>query len=158
MKRSYFIVPVLLYCFAMGAFGLFRGVTSAVKTKVALETYEITMGVYKEFDSYEKLTSSKKGPVTVYELIYEYQVDGRAYTVKTRHTSGELPRDGYSRMVYYNPRNPSQAVLIEDEARIREDIKYGLIFTIIPGIILAVIFNRNGTFIYIKGVLRSKFR
>lgn len=67
---------------------------------------------YKEatgyLSGYNKINSSKE---TSYTLIYSYVVDNNKYTVSSSITTGVLPKMNSTRIIKYNPNNPSEAFI-----------------------------------------------
>ena len=67
--------------------------------------YEETTGY---LSGYNKNNSSKE---TGYTLIYSYVVDNNNYTVSSSITTGVLPKMNSTRIIKYNPNNPSEAFI-----------------------------------------------
>ena len=67
---------------------------------------------YKEITGYligyNKDTPNKE---TSYTLIYSYVVDNHEYTVSSSITTGVLPKMNSTRVIKYNPNNPSEAFI-----------------------------------------------
>lgn len=69
------------------------------------ENYKETTGYLID---YNKSNSSRE---TSYTLIYSYVVDNHEYTVSSSITTGVLPKMNSTRVIKYNPNNPSEAFI-----------------------------------------------
>jgi len=125
-----------------GLFSFLRGIDETLKMNKNKEIYALTEGYYTDYEVYSRPTFSKYGlPHTTFFLIYEYQVDGERYTVKSDNATGQLPLTGSSRTVYFNPENPQKAVLDETDS-IPADIWLGVLLILVPGVII-IRYNYN---------------
>ena len=87
------------------------------------KTYEKTMGIYVDKELYEDSNT--------YALIYEYKVNNETYTIKTNYGTISIPEQNSPKEIYYNPKNPAQAILKGNTAPVLL-LLLGIMFTVIP--------------------------
>ncbi len=69
---------------------------------------------YNEKNTYDETIFRDEGTPpeeTIYTLIYSYVVDNHEYTVSSSITTGILPKMNSTRIIKYNPNNPSEAFI-----------------------------------------------
>lgn len=94
---SIFVIPWLLFGLIFIGVGLY----STNNVRMQAKNYDTTIGTIKNY------SCNSKEECHAY---YEYQVNGKAYTVSPSMISS---KDGFKQTitVYYNPNNPSEAVV-----------------------------------------------
>ena len=122
----------------VGVFLLFFGVKGSVEWNNRTKNYEETVGYYV---SYRIYTTDKYKPVrkhtfriynqNSYQLTYSYTVDGKEYTVSTDYGVGNLPDQGSTKKILYNPNDPEEAVVKGTNSN-SIMIGVGVIFTVVP--------------------------
>lgn len=121
-----------------GVFFLFFGVKGSVEWNNRTKNYKETVGYYV---SYRVYTTDKYKPVrkhtfriynqNSYQLTYSYTVDGKEYTVSTDYGVGNLPNQGSTKKILYNPNDPEEAVVKGTNSN-SIMIGVGVIFTVVP--------------------------
>ncbi len=136
MRKNKILIPILILCMLFGLFSFLRGIDETLKMNKIKEIYALTEGYYTDYEVYSRPTFNKYGlPHTTFFLIYEYQVDGESYMIKSDNGTGQLPLTGSTRTVYFNPENPQEAVLDETDLT-PADIWFGLLLILVPGVII----------------------
>ncbi len=143
MRKSNFLIPVLILCMLLGSGSLLNGIEETLKIKKVKEIYTFTEGYYTDYEIHTGRSIRKYGNRTTFYLIYEYQVNGESYTVKTDYSTGQRPPIGSVRTVYFNPENPSEAVLGGTDSS-TVNIWFGLMFTLVPVVMIIGILAING--------------
>ena len=107
-KKPHFLSVLLLstlIIFSIFGFVLiYFGVNSISNN--SFKDYVKTTGYFVSYDVVDSDDSA------IYKLIYEYEVDGEVYQVMTDYSTNSLPNIGSTRIVKYNPFNPSQSVIV----------------------------------------------
>lgn len=126
------ILIILSFIIGVGLF--LEGITSTIRYKEKTEDYESVEGYYKEYERHER-NSVRRGRRYTYYLIYEYHVDGVAYTVKTDYGSGVIPEVGTPKEILYNPANPAEAVITGVNGP-KTMLFVGLMFIMVPSVMV----------------------
>ena len=80
-------------------------------------------------DHYEIYNSDEDG--ATYRLIYSYNVNDKQYTVSTDYGTNMIPKEGSTRVIKYNPANPSEAIILGGSSDMVL-LLIGIMFTMIP--------------------------
>lgn len=143
----------LVFCvLASGTVCLIIGIKDTYSIKNNTKNYLTTTGYFKDYeiyDSYEKLEHNSKKTYTTYSLIYEYEIDGKKYTIKTDYGSGFIPSINSTREIKYNPNIPSEAVLV-GTTRNSGLIYFGAFFILGGMAFVLVFFKALGIFDKVK--------
>ena len=124
---------------ASGFLCLFIGIKDMYQFNKKTKNYAVTEGYFKDYDIYN---IDKEG--TTYKLIYEYEVDGKKYSVSTDYGVEKIPSFNSMRKVKYDPNNYKKAVLVGTN-RNNSLIYFGSFF-VLGGMVFVLIF------LQIKGV------
>lgn len=101
---SFFILTFLTIIVLLGVVFMYIGFTGS--SFYMYKDYIVTTGYYTEYEAIK----TEEG--LNYKLIYSYNVDGVDYLVETGYSISDLPNEGSTRNIRYNPDNPSQAVVV----------------------------------------------
>lgn len=125
--------------------GLFlEGITETIRYNKKTEDYESTQGTYIECEIYREARHvGRRYRSATYTLIYEYQVEGVRYTVKTDHGTGAIPKIGSVQEILYNPENPAEAV-VTGTNKPKILLFVGLLFILVPSIMVLAFFAVSG--------------
>lgn len=83
------------------------GISMTLKTNEMAKNYLETVGYYKDY-----IYSYKDEDGTpLYNLEYEYTVNGDQYRVQTNYVTSNIPNYGQEKKVKYNPENPNEAII-----------------------------------------------
>lgn len=104
------------------------------------ENYIQTTGVFVK--AYESANTSNEG-ATMYNLVYEYNVDEKQYTYTTSYSTSVIPKEGSVIKIKYDPENPYNAY--SNSFNVFQII--GVFFIFIP---LIMIFNE---IVWLKDIL-----
>lgn len=138
------ILIVLLMVVGIGLFGY--GVNRKIEIDRRIEGYESTTGYYVDKEIYSEAKHiGKQHKQATYALIYAYTVNGIEYAAKTDYGTEAIPYYGSEKIIYYNPVNPSEAMIGGTNS---SDglILGGMFFILIPGVFLLVWLVANGVF------------
>ena len=138
---SSFLVGITLLS---GIIFLFIGVKETYKLNKTTKDYITTNGYFIDYDIYSR---NKNG--TTYKLIYNYEVNGKEYTVSTDYGNGNIPEKNSIRKVKYNPNNPSEAILLGTNSK-NFLIYFGGFFTLGSIAFILVALQIRGVFDKIK--------
>lgn len=141
-----FIIPKLLIFLALflGIGMLVQGLKEHFELRNRIAGYESVEGYFIDTGLYSSAHSTgRHHQGATYYLIYEYQVDGVRYTAKTDHGSGVIPPLGHAKTIYYDPLNPSKAVISGTNGP-SILIFIGLMFTLVPLVMLLAVLANTG--------------
>lgn len=110
----------------IGIVMLYFGISNSFKNLSKTNNYVETIGY---FDHYEIYNSDEDG--ATYRLIYSYNVNDKQYTVSTDYGTNMIPKEGSTRVIKYNPANPSEAIILGGSSEIVL-LLIGIMFTMIP--------------------------
>lgn len=105
------ISAVLVFSIIVAGIALLSmGIKGTVKNARVRTDYASAEGTLVDYGIYNQ---SRKGgkTSTTYYLVYEYQVSGEKYTVKTDYGTGSVPSLNSTREIRYDPQNPSNAMV-----------------------------------------------
>ncbi|MBR5517162.1 MAG: DUF3592 domain-containing protein [Firmicutes bacterium] len=147
MKKAFLIPKIMVIAFIIIGLGLFaQGVTETIDRSNRIEGYEETPGfyVYRELYSEADNVGNHKDNAT-YALVYEYYVSNEIYTVKTDYGTEAIPDIGYQTTIYYNPENPSEAV-VSGPGGASALLVVGGMFVLVPLVMILGTLVLKGTF------------
>ena len=136
----------------VGISSLCWGIGETVRFHNQTRNYQETEGYFVDYNVYTERHSHKPNRYKLriynsrtYQLTYAFSVDGSEYTVSSDYGVGNLPEQGSSRKILYNPYHPEQAVVegINGNSIL---IYMGILFTAVPLIFLFVFLIRRGHF------------
>lgn len=145
MKLSRIIPAFLLsICLIAGVLMLFFGIKGKIELDRRIQGYAVTEGYLIDTEVYiEHSTSTRRHRSDTYQLTYIYEVEGQEYTVKTDYGTGSVPALGSAKEIYYNPKNPQEAVISGTNSR-TVMIFGGIMFTGIPLVFIMVFLQAMG--------------
>lgn len=120
-KRKTKLAPPIIITIALltisilcGLFLIGLGIFETAEYKKTTENYESTTGYLLDYtlespDSYDPI--KKKHTSATYILIYNYPVNGVEYKVSTEYSTSIIPEIGSEREIFYDPSDPSKAVV-----------------------------------------------
>ena len=122
---------VFLYLFLslfilIGIVMLYFGISNSFKNFSKTNNYVKTIGYFVDYEIYN---SDEDG--TTYKLIYSYNVNNKEYTVSTDYGTNMIPKEGSTRVIKYNPANPSEAIILGG-GNDMVLLLIGIMFTMIP--------------------------
>ena len=104
-----FLLRTITIIFMILGIGLIvMGVSRDNDREERIKGYESTEGIYVGSGVYSESHGIKNSGTTYY-YVYEYIVNGKKYQIKTDYGSNSTPPS--ERTIYYNPENPSEAVI-----------------------------------------------
>ncbi len=110
-NKKIFIGFVLLSIFSVivGIIFLVLGLRNYVKTLIVTRNYETVYGRFIDFtrESYDNIENR-----AYYKLKYEYEVDGKFYTIFSDYSTTNIPKKDSLRKIKYDKNDPSKAILI----------------------------------------------
>ena len=98
---------LVLLTFLIGFFLLFFGIRDTFQVHEKTKNYLTTTGYLKDSIS----DTNAKNEVT-YQLIYQYEVNGKFYDIKTDYSTNYISTQNSMREVKFNPNNPEEAILV----------------------------------------------
>lgn len=141
-------IPVILIVLLMVVgIGLFvHGINRKIEIDHRIENYESTTGYYVDKEIYSEAKHiGKQHKQATYALIYAYTVNGIEYVTKTDYGTEAIPYYGSEKIIYYNPVNPSEAMIGGTNSS--DGLMLGgMFFILIPGVFLLVWLVANGVF------------
>lgn len=142
MNKRRFLVPALIICMLFGAVSLASEFEYSLKMNNVRKEYIPAEGHFSsvEYNGTSRVTKYTKE--TSYFLIYEFTAGGVTYTAKTDYATTDIPGEWDVRTVWYNPADPSEAV-VEKKTSVSSGIWYSALFILIPGGILSGIAFRR---------------
>lgn len=108
---------------------LFSGITGTVRSQRVSKDYLSTQAFVSDYQ--EVRGRGSKSHKTYYYLTYAYTVEGNLYYIADDLRVPNLPPEGYSREVLYDPVSPENAVFTGNSASALS-IFVGLLFLLIP--------------------------
>lgn len=136
---SFLVILVLL----MGILCLALGIKDTYFNDKNTKNYLTTTAYFIDYEINEKDDDNS------YFLIYEYNVDGQNYTLKTTYSTGFVPDLNSSREIKYNPDDPKEAIFLGTNSN-NFLIFYGAFF-LFGGLVFVLIYLQG------KGVF-AKFK
>ena len=142
---------LIAVCLIAGVIMLSLGISDTLELSKSTKGYEITTGYFSDYSLYSEGgydAARKTHTSDTYSLTYNYNVDGREYTITTDYGTSFVPEKGSEREIRYNPDAPSEAVIVGSSSG-SILIFMGLFFIIIPVIILSAMLGwlqRAGNF------------
>ncbi|HIZ16948.1 MAG TPA: DUF3592 domain-containing protein [Firmicutes bacterium] len=130
---------LIAVCLIAGVIMLSLGISDTLELSKSTKGYEITTGYFSDYSLYSEGgydAARKTHTSDTYSLTYNYNVDGREYTITTDYGTSFVPEKGSEREIRYNPDAPSEAVIVGSSSG-SILIFMGLFFIIIPVIILS---------------------
>lgn len=100
-------VILVAICLIIGVLLVIFGIRDTLRLDKTTENYDTAEGYFSDYAFYDYGDNGKP----IYKLIYNYEVDGKTYTVSTDYGTQAIPETGSTRTVRYNPDNPQEAVL-----------------------------------------------
>ena len=122
----YFFLSLFIF---IGIVVLYFGISNSFKKLSKTSNYVETIGYFVDYKIYN---SDEDG--ASYKLIYCYNVNDKEYTVSTDYGTNMIPKKGSSRIIKYNPSNPSEAIISGGSSEIVL-LLIGIMFTVIPFVI-----------------------
>lgn len=105
------ISAVLVFSIIVAGIALLSmGIKDTVKNAQVRTDYASAEGTLVDYGIYNQSRKGGKSSTTYY-LVYEYQVSGEKYTVKTDYGTGSVPSLNSTREIRYDPQNPSNAMV-----------------------------------------------
>lgn len=102
-----FLVSIVLIA---GIVLLFMGIKGTIRNAHISAHYESIKGSFVDYEvDYQSHIRGRTS--TTYYLIYEYEISGEIYTVKTDYGTGTLPPLNSTREIKYDPNNPENAMV-----------------------------------------------
>lgn len=115
-KRSKWSFPIVVTGFLVsivlivGIVLLFMGIKDTIKNAHISADYKSIEGTFVDYEvDYQSHIRNRTS--TTYYLIYEYEISGEIYTVKTDYGTGTLPPLNSTREIKYDPNNPENAMV-----------------------------------------------
>ncbi len=113
---------------------LFNNFINSYNITKKTKDYITTKAIFIESESYSHASEN-------YKLIYEYEIDGEKYIIKTKYGTSIIPIYGTLRDIKYNPNNYSESVFIKENYFVQ--ILIGSILIFISMIIFLGLSNNN---------------
>ena len=110
----------------IGIVMLYFGTSNFLKNISKTNNYVETIGYFVDYEIYN---SDEDG--ATYRLIYSYNVNDKQYTVSTDYGTNMIPKEGSTRVIKYNPANPSEAIILGGSSDMVL-LLIGIMFTMIP--------------------------
>ena len=134
--RAKIVVTKVLSCLALiiGILLLVSGIKGIIELKINSGNYKTTDGYFCDYEIYSKggyNAARRRHTNDTYRLFYNYQVDGREYTVSTDMGVGMIPEYGSVKEIQYNPDEPGDAFISGPNSHSFK-IFMGLFFIAIP--------------------------
>ena len=131
-----------------GIICLIISIYDTYKSNKISKNYLTTKGYFKDYEIYNTSHNGTKTNTT-YRLIYVYEIDGKEYTIKTDYGSGFIPDLNSTRIIKYNPNNPSDAIF--DGTNRNNGLIYFGSFFLLGGMTFVLIFlTAKGIFDKVK--------
>lgn len=135
---------LILFCMGAGVWMMVQGGRETAQRQEQIQNYEETVGYCVDWVQYNTTHSHGKTKTT-YSEVYQYEVDGQTYTVKTDYGSNMLAPYGTEKTVYYNPKDPAEATL-SGANRPSGLIWGGLFFVAVPLVFVVAFLALTGVF------------
>lgn len=142
MRKNRFIVMILFLPAIFGFVFTFSSISEMILMKKAETSYIAATAYYKDFDTYEQPRLSRYGPELRYYLVYEYKVNGEAYTFKKKTASRDFPEKDATIIIYYNPENPQRAVSAKPQTS-SDNIAFDALLFAVPSVLLIFFVRKN---------------
>ena len=129
MKKNILVKLFLSLFIAVGIIIIGVFISFKIKENKIIQNYQKTTGTY----------INRK----TYALIYKYSVNNKVYTVTTEYGTSNIPPIGSQKTIYYNPNNPQEAIIKGGGQSNFFLILIGMMFILIPILILSLLFLNN---------------
>lgn len=125
-NKNTFLIVILFFSLIIGFVALYFGTVGEYRQNLKIKGYTKTQGTFTGIIPIND---------NAYKLMYTYVVNGETYTVSTESSTDVVPQTGSTDTVYYDPHNPSDAIVFEARSYISL-IAFALVLVLVPLAIL----------------------